>query len=81
LSLPVWINYMQHALQNVPIAEPVPPAGLSHEGGDWAYVEFSKGAGVSSLGLEARSSSGAISNNEQLPANDEKKKILDLFKN
>ncbi|MEY4420357.1 MAG: hypothetical protein RLZZ498_953, partial [Pseudomonadota bacterium] len=38
LSLPVWISYMQHALQNVAIAEPSPPAGLSHEGGDWAYA-------------------------------------------
>jgi penicillin-binding protein 1A len=78
LSLPVWISYMQHALQNVPIAEPVPPAGLSHENGDWAYAEFSKGGGVSSLGLDSRSGS---SSSEQLPANDEKKKILDLFKN
>ena len=77
LSLPVWISYMQHALQNVPIAEPTPPAGLSHEGGDWAYTEFSKGGGVSSLGMDSRSGSSS----EQLPANDEKKKILDLFKN
>ncbi|WP_310614385.1 penicillin-binding protein 1A [Limnohabitans sp.] len=77
LSLPVWISYMQHALQNVPVAEPVPPAGLSHEGGDWAYSEFSKGGGVGSLGLEGRSGNSS----EQLPANDEKKKILDLFKN
>ncbi len=77
LSLPVWISYMQHALQNVAIAEPTPPAGLSHEGGDWAYTEFSKGGGVSSLGMDTRSGS----NSEQLPANDEKKKILDLFKN
>ncbi len=77
LSLPVWISYMQHALQNVPIAEPTPPAGLSHESGDWAYTEFSKGGGVSSLGLDSRSSNSS----EQLPANDEKKKILDLFKN
>jgi penicillin-binding protein 1A len=77
LSLPVWISYMQHALQNVPVAEPVPPAGLSHEGGDWAYSEFSKGGGVGSLGMDSRSSGGS----EQLPANDEKKKILDLFKN
>jgi penicillin-binding protein 1A len=76
LSLPVWISYMQHALQNVAIAEPVPPAGLSHEGGDWAYTEFSKGGGVSSLGMESRGGS-----TEQLPASDEKKKILDLFKN
>jgi len=77
LSLPVWISYMQHALQNVPITEPVPPAGLSHESGDWAYTEYSKGAGVSSLGMDSRSSNS----NEQLPANDEKKRILDLFKN
>ena len=76
LSLPVWISYMQHALQNVPVVEPTPPAGLSHENGDWAYVEFSKGAGVSSLGLDSRGDSP-----EPMPAQDEKKKILDLFKN
>jgi penicillin-binding protein 1A len=75
LSLPVWISYMQHALQNVPITEPVPPAGLSHENGDWVFIEYSKGAGVSSLGLDSKSG------NSELPANDEKKKILDLFKN
>jgi len=75
LSLPVWINYMQHALQNVPVSEPVPPAGLSHENGDWVFIEYSKGAGVSSLGLDNKSG------NSELPANDEKKKILDLFKN
>ncbi len=75
LSLPVWISYMQKALQNVPVAEQVPPAGLSHENGDWAYIEFSKGGGVSSLGLDNKSG------NSELPPNDEKKKILDLFKN
>jgi penicillin-binding protein 1A len=78
LSLPVWISYMQHALENVPIAEPTAPAGVSHENGDWVYTEFSRGGGVSSLGMDSKSSSG---NSEQLPANDEKKKILDLFKN
>ena len=76
LSLPVWISYMQHALQNVPVVEPTPPAGVSHESGDWAYTEFSRGGGVSSLGLDSRSDSP-----EPMPANDEKKKILDLFKN
>ena len=75
LSLPVWINYMQHALQNVAVSEPVPPAGLSHENGDWVFIEYSKGAGVTSLGLDNKSG------NSELPANDEKKKILDLFKN
>ena len=75
LSLPVWINYMQHALQNVVVSEPVPPAGLSHENGDWVFFEYSKGAGVTSLGLDNKSG------NSELPANDEKKKILDLFRN
>lgn len=75
LSLPVWISYMQHALQNVPIAEPTPPAGLTHEGGEWFYSEYSRGGGVSSLGLESKSTPS------ELPANDEKKRILDLFKN
>lgn len=75
LSLPVWISYMQHALQNVPITEPTPPAGLTHEGGEWFYSEYSRGGGVSSLGLEGRSAPS------ELPASDEKKRILDLFKN
>ncbi len=75
LSLPVWINFMQHALQNLPVSEPVPPAGLSYENGDWVFFEYSKGAGVTSLGLDNKSG------NSELPANDEKKKILDLFRN
>ncbi len=75
LSLPVWISYMQHALQNVPVSEPTPPAGLTHEGGEWFYSEYSRGGGVSSLGLESKSAPS------ELPANDEKKRILDLFKN
>ncbi len=75
LSLPVWISYMQHALLNVPITESTPPAGLTHEGGEWFYSEYSRGGGVSSLGLESKSSPS------ELPANDEKKRILDLFKN
>ena len=55
LSLPVWINFMQHALQNVPVSEPTTPAGLSHENGDWVFIEYSKGAGVTSLGLDIKS--------------------------
>ena len=76
LSLPVWISYMQHALQNVPVVEPTPPAGVSHDSGDWAYTEFSRGGGVSSLGLDGRGD-----NPEPMPTNDERKKILDLFRN
>jgi penicillin-binding protein 1A len=75
LSLPVWISYMQHALQGVPVMELTAPEGVTYEGGDWAYTEFSRGAGVSNLGLDNKPG------NSELPANDEKKRILDLFKN
>ena len=75
LSLPVWISYMQHALQNVPIMEMPVPEGVSHDSGDWTYTEYSRGAGVSSLGLESSPRAS------EMPANDEKKRILDLFRN
>jgi penicillin-binding protein 1A len=76
LSLPVWISYMQHALQGVPVMELTAPEGVTHEGGDWAYTEFSRGAGVTSLGT-----GDSKPTSSELPANDEKKRILDLFKN
>jgi penicillin-binding protein 1A len=75
LSLPVWISYMQHALQGVPVMEPTAPEGVTHDSGDWAYTEFSRGAGVISLGTADSKPTS------ELPANDEKKRILDLFKN
>jgi penicillin-binding protein 1A len=76
LSLPVWISYMQHALQGVPVMELAAPEGVTYEGGDWAYTEFSRGAGVTSLGT-----ADGKNTSSELPANDEKKRILDLFKN
>jgi len=76
LSLPVWISYMQHALQGVPVMELIAPEGVTNENGDWAYTEFSHGAGVTSLGT-----SDSKNTSSELPANDEKKRILDLFKN
>ena len=75
LSLPVWISYMQHALRGVPVQEPTAPAGVIHEGGEWYYREFPRSSGVTSLGLDGKSASS------ELPAADEKRKILDLFKN
>ncbi len=75
LSLPVWISYMQHALQGVPVQEPTVPAGIINEGGEWYYREFPRSSGVTSLGLEGKSATN------EMPAADEKRKILDLFKN
>ncbi len=77
LSLPVWIRYMQQALKNVPITEVPPPAsGVVKEGADWYFSEFTRGNGVSSVGID-----GGGSNAESNSSNEERKKILDIFKN
>jgi penicillin-binding protein 1A len=72
LSLPVWINYMQPVLKGVPVQEPAVPEGVVNIGGEWFYEEYTRGAGVSSLGLEDKL--------PEAPSEDEKKSILDLFK-
>ncbi len=77
LSLPVWISFMETALRNVPVQESVAPEGVVHIGAEWYYDEFGKGSGVSGLDLQDKVEPGA----EPLPAPEEKRKILDLFKN
>jgi penicillin-binding protein 1A len=72
LSLPVWIDYMQPVLKGVPVQEPAVPEGVVNIGGEWFYEEYTRGAGVSSLGLEDKL--------PEAPSEDEKKSILDLFK-
>jgi penicillin-binding protein 1A len=69
LSLPVWISFMQTALKGVPISEAQAPDGVVNRGGEWFYDEYTKGSGVTSLGLEGNKT-------EQ-----ERKGILDLFRN
>jgi len=80
LSLPVWIRFMENALKNVPVMEPSAPEGVVNSGGEWFYDEYVKGAGVSSVGLEDKAGSNGAGVHT-LPPADEKKKILDLFKN
>jgi penicillin-binding protein 1A len=77
LSLPVWISFMESALKNVPVSEPSAPEGVVQVGGEWYYDEFAKGAGITGLKLD---DVGDSSVPVQPPA-DEKKQILDLFKN
>jgi len=88
LSLPIWINFMDYALKGVPVTEYQPPAGVVNVNGEWYYEEYAKGAGISSVGMQAEA---GASNGETTPApgggiqvlppSDEKKRILDLFKN
>ncbi len=72
LSLPVWIEFMQHALKGVPVQELLPPAGVVQSGGYWMYEEFAGGGGVASLGVEE---SVPVA-----PSAEERSSILDLFK-
>jgi penicillin-binding protein 1A len=76
LSLPVWISFMESALKNVPVMEPSAPEGLLQIGGEWYFDEFTKGAGISAIHAGDKADAAQV-----LPAADEKKKILDLFKN
>ncbi len=76
LSLPVWISFMETALKGVPVMEPVAPEGITNVGGEWYFEEFIKGDGVTSLKSEDKADPAQIA-----PISDEKKKILELFKN
>ncbi|MEO6017726.1 MAG: penicillin-binding protein 1A, partial [Polaromonas sp.] len=87
LSLPIWINFMEYALKGVPVVEYPAPEGVVNVGGEWYYNEYAKGSGVSAVGVQDPATANA---NQQpaaggaiqvLPPSDEKKRILDLFKN
>ncbi len=81
LSLPVWINFMETALKGVPVTELSAPEGVLHVGGEWFYDEYVKGAGVTSLGMSDKPDPGSPTATPVLPPEDEKKKILELFRN
>jgi len=85
LSLPVWISYMETALRNVPVMEPAAPEGVVHVGGEWYFDEFAKGSGVAGLGLGVGAGATQEEKSDLTPKppapEDEKKKILDFFKN
>ena len=72
LSLPVWIEFMQHALKGVPVQELTPPAGVVRQGNYWMFEEYAAGSGVASLGLE-----DVV---PRPPSTEERNSILDLFK-
>jgi penicillin-binding protein 1A len=77
LALPVWIDYMGYALRGVPVSEYTPPDGLINAG-DWRYIEFGPGQGIAAIGLDDPvNPPGAAS----APNTEERKGILDLFRN
>ena len=72
LALPVWIEFMQHALRNVPVEELAAPGGVVHTGPYWVFDEFTGKAGIASVGLDEKI--------PQPPSTEERSSILDLFK-
>ncbi|MES2959842.1 MAG: penicillin-binding protein 1A [Pseudomonadota bacterium] len=74
LALPVWIEYMMQALKGTAVKEANAPEGVLRIGGDWIYEEYAHGAGVGSLGMEAVPAPAS-------PTDEERKGILDLFRN
>jgi len=72
LSLPIWIDFMGHALKGKPVDEPTAPEGLVNLNGEWYYDEYAHGRGVGSVGLEDKLPAA--------PTEEEKNSILDLFK-
>ena len=76
LALPIWIEYMKHALKGVPVQPFTPPEGVINMNDEWYYEEYARGSGVSSLGLEDKMPGNAPA----APNEDERKSILDLFK-
>ena len=72
LALPIWLDLMEVALKDVPVAEPEAPPGVVREDGHWVYEEFAGGAGVRSVGLDELV--------PQAPTVEERSVILDLFR-
>ncbi len=81
LSLPIWIAFMGHALEGVPVAQYAPPEGVVNTGGEWYFQEFAHGGGVTSLGMETPLPGQDNGTTEVVPPAEERNRILDLFRN
>jgi penicillin-binding protein 1A len=52
LALPIWIEYMRHALKGVPVNELSPPPEVIKYGGDWIYSELALDGFVERVGFD-----------------------------
>ncbi len=81
LALPVWIDYMTHALKGVPVAATKVPLGVTEVAGDWLYDEYADGSGIRTLGFTWKPKEEGDTVAPASPSEAEKKDIVDLFKN
>lgn len=81
LSLPVWIQFMQYALKDVPVASYSVPPGVVNADGEWFYAENTdssiRSLGMSDVGLESAEGQAPTAP----PDAQERNSILDLFRN
>ena len=72
LSLPIWVDYMRHALNGVPVQQYAVPEGIVNANDEWFYEEYARGSGVASVGLDDKLPTA--------PNEEERNSILDLFR-
>lgn len=72
LSLPVWIEFMSHALKSTPEISLDAPEGVLRVGSEWVFDEFTGGRAVTGVGLEDKVPPAATP--------EERNSILDLFR-
>jgi penicillin-binding protein 1A len=72
LALPIWIDMMATALQDVPVQPLTPPEGVVLSQGHWSFDEFTGSRGITAVGLQDRV--------PDAPSLDERRGILDLFR-
>lgn len=87
LSLPIWVGFMQTALQGVPVSEPRAPAGVVKLEGEWYFDDYAPGRGIASLGVDTQAQAPAPTAEELAgvpvsppAAPEERNRILDLFR-
>ena len=53
-ALPIWMDYMRHALKDKPVVEPPPlPPGLNRINGDFYFAEYPPGQAIARVGLSS----------------------------
>ena len=79
LSLPIWVDYMRVALENVPEQPPVVPDGVFSSGGEWYFSDMGPSNSIRTLGM-LPDGSAFNSDISDVLAPSEKSNILDLFR-
>ena len=95
LALPIWVDYMGHALKNVPQYQQPVPAGITNIGGEIYYDNFTPGNGfVTNIGvgqdtLGVPVDASGLPSGAELPqappappvqTDQERQQIIDLFR-